>query len=91
MTDICEPAITEALRMLSGVGCKKCRGTGWYAYDKNHSKKCDYCCAHDQGWWELTEHHEGYEEGKDNTCCKAGCGTLFRDLSKPPQEKEEPV
>lgn len=60
--------------------CKKCNDTGWYPYDHNHSKVCNVCCKHDQGWWELTEHYAKYEEGKDNACCKAGCGTMRRDI-----------
>lgn len=64
--------------------CKKCNGTGWYCYDPDpvypHSTICDVCCTHSQGWWELTEHYVGYKEGEDNRCCKAGCGTMRRDL-----------
>ena len=60
--------------------CNKCNGTGYYKYDHNHSKICEYCCSHDQGWWELTEGYAGYIEGADNRCCKAGCGMLFRDF-----------
>lgn len=60
--------------------CHKCQGTGSYAYDHNHSKMCEYCCEHAEGWWELTEHYAHYEEGKNNNCCKAGCGQMERDL-----------
>lgn len=60
--------------------CKKCGGTGWYSYDRYHSKKCHVCCKHDQGWWTLTEEFAGYEKGKDNRCCLAGCGTMYREL-----------
>ncbi len=60
--------------------CKKCNGTGSYMYDHNHSQVCDACCPHDQGWWELSECYVGYVEGLDNFCCKAGCGTMRRDL-----------
>lgn len=63
--------------------CPKCHGTGWRQYDHNHAQVCAACCKHDQGWWELTEHYHGYEEGKDNACCKAGCGTRRRDLKEP--------
>jgi len=59
--------------------CKKCNGTGWYSYNENHSKPCEVCCPHDE-WWELTKDYMGYEEGKDNFCCKAGCGTMRRDI-----------
>jgi hypothetical protein len=62
--------------------CKVCKDTGWYAYDENHSKVCDACCKHDQGWWELTEGYMGYKKGMDNACCRAGCGTMRRDLKK---------
>ena len=65
--------------------CKKCNGTGWYQYTTRgtpHSKVCEACCKHDKGWWELTEHYQGYIEGTDNRCCNAGCGTMYRDLVK---------
>jgi hypothetical protein len=26
--------------------CKRCDGTGWYAYDEIHSKPCEDCCTH---------------------------------------------
>lgn len=60
--------------------CKRCEGTGWWKYDHNHSQVCPACCTHHEGWWELTENYGGYAEGKDNRCCKAGCGTMARDL-----------
>ena len=62
--------------------CAKCKGTGWYHYDHNHSKKCECCCSHVEGWWELTEHYAGYIEGADNRCCLNGCGTMKRELEK---------
>lgn len=62
--------------------CPKCNGTGWWQYDHNHSAICAACCEHDQGWWNLTEMYAGYEKGKDNACCKLGCGTMRRDLEK---------
>ena len=53
--------------------CPKCDGTGWYSYDHNHSKPCEVCCKHDQGWWPLTEAH-----GKPgHWACLAGCGTTL--------------
>ena len=60
--------------------CPKCNDTGWVQYDHNHASKCDACCKHEDGWFELTEHYAGYVKGADNRCCKAGCGTMFRDL-----------
>ena len=62
--------------------CKKCNDTGWYNYDHNHSKVCEACCTHSEGWWELTEHYAGYIKDANNNCCKAGCGTMQRDLIK---------
>lgn len=62
--------------------CTKCKGTGWYPYDYDNSKKCDYCCDHSEGWWVLSENYYGYKEGQDNRCCLKGCGTMFRDLGK---------
>lgn len=60
--------------------CSRCGGVGRYAYDEWHIKPCEVCCKHDKGWWELTEHYQGYVKGSDNRCCTAGCGTMFRDL-----------
>ena len=51
--------------------CIKCNGNGWYAYDHNHSKPCEICCQHSEGWWELKEHY-GTNNGK--YACKSGCG-----------------
>jgi hypothetical protein len=62
--------------------CQKCNGTGWYPYDENHHKACEACCDHAKGWWLLTEGFAGYIDGDDNRCCKAGCGTLARDLER---------
>jgi len=51
--------------------CPKCNGTGWYQYDHNHSKICEFCCKHDHGFFRLKKYY-----GKDNgkLCCKKGCG-----------------
>lgn len=54
--------------------CKRCGGTGWRAYDKYHAKVCEFCCPHDQGWWELTHQFDGYREGMVTLCCRRGCG-----------------
>jgi len=69
--------------------CAKCKDTGWHQYDHNHSHVCDACCTHSKGWWELSESYSGYEKGKDNRCCKAGCGTLFRDLKRKRKSRTE--
>lgn len=61
--------------------CAKCNGAGSYYYDENHAKPCEVCCAHDQGWWQLTEAHKGYVAGADNACCLAGCGQMRRELT----------
>ena len=66
---------------MSDNTCTKCNGTGWYAYDHNHSKVCEMCCDHNKGWWELTEGYSGYIEGRDNRCCLNGCGTMLRDVT----------
>jgi hypothetical protein len=60
--------------------CPKCNGTGWSPADHNHTFKCDACCPHDQGWWNLTELGGRYVAGADNRCCKAGCGAMYRDV-----------
>jgi len=67
--------------------CKKCNDTGWFQYDHNHSRVCDACCKHEEGWWELTEGFSGFVEGADNRCCKAGCGTMRRDIVHQATEK----
>lgn len=59
--------------------CLKCKDTGWYAYDHNHSKICESCCKHDQGFWQLKEH---YGDKNDKWCCKAGCGYTQDNQSK---------
>ena len=53
--------------------CPKCHGSRWYQYDSNHSKPCEVCCKHDDGWWQLGE---GYGEATGLWCCRAGCGTV---------------
>lgn len=58
----------------------ECKGTGWRPYDRNHTQVCEFCCKHDPGWWELTPSSAGYKKGENNLCCKAGCGTMKRDL-----------
>ena len=63
--------------------CPKCNGTGYRHYDHNHMKVCEFCCKHDQGWWDLSPMHYGYIAGGENGCCKAGCGTLLRDINTP--------
>lgn len=68
--------------------CPKCEGTGWYIpkgqrrgeFETVYAWKCDACCKHEDGWWELTKFYTGFEEGKDNACCHSGCGTMRRDL-----------
>ena len=69
---------------MKSEACPKCNGTMWYKYDHNHSTICNECCKHDQGWWELSKKHHAskYIDGADNYCCKAGCGTMRRDLPK---------
>lgn len=79
MTRIC---VHQRKNQVSMSDCSKCNGTGWYQYDRNHSKVCDGCCTHFKGWWELTEHYAGYEKGKDNRCCLSGCGMMYRDLER---------
>lgn len=50
--------------------CLKCNNTGWYSYDKNHSKPCEDCCQHSLGSWQLKE----YNSQPGMWCCLAGCG-----------------
>jgi hypothetical protein len=61
--------------------CDKCKGTGFLKYHEDQIP-CKYCCKHDQGWWELTKDYWGYKKGKDNRCCLAGCGSMYRDVFK---------
>lgn len=58
--------------------CAKCKNTGWFGYDKNHSQICDKCCPHDMGFWLLEEHY-GDDNGK--VCCLRGCG-YTREVSQ---------
>lgn len=55
--------------------CPKCNGTKWYQYSTEgtpHSKICEYCCKHDQGFWKLPKEH--YDKDGGMLCCLAGCG-----------------
>lgn len=65
---------------MTSYRCEKCKDTGWYRYDRNHSKVCEFCCKHQDGWWQVAEGYTGYDKALDNACCKAGCGTMMRDL-----------
>lgn len=58
--------------MVGLTRCPKCGGTRWYSYDHNHSKPCEVCCPHSDGWWQLTEAHG--HPGK--FACKTGCGEI---------------
>lgn len=59
----------------SAPPCPRCKGTGWYMYDHNHSVVCDRCCKHDKGWWKLPM--EGYGNHGGKWCCKGGCGAVM--------------
>jgi len=63
--------------------CKKCKGTGWYQYDDNHSTVCDECCKHNKGYWLLTKEYG--DAGK--WCCLAGCGKKLSEEDVPIGEK----
>lgn len=63
--------------------CPKCKGTGAYKYDHNHSTICRLCCKHDRDFWLLEEY---YGENNGKWCCRAGCGfmlTFDPDIPKP--------
>lgn len=60
------------------IACGKCGDTGWYAYDRNHSKPCEECCPHGQGVWHLLDH---YGDKNGLWCCRAGCGTTWPGIS----------
>lgn len=62
------------------MSCEHCGGTHMRQYDHNHSKVCEHCCAHDHGWFRISEGCSGYEPGADNRCCALGCGTMAREL-----------
>jgi len=76
------PVVARKVEPVVGQ-CPKCNGTGYRHYDHNHMKVCEFCCKHDQGWWDLSPMHHGYIAGGENGCCKAGCGTLLRDINTP--------
>ena len=50
--------------------CKSCSGKGWYSYDKNHSKVCEVCCTHDEGFFVLSDLYAN----AGDLCCMNGCG-----------------
>lgn len=56
------------------MSCPRCKGTGWYSYDHNHSTICPDCCLHDKGVWLLKDYY-GQKNGE--WCCLAGCGTVW--------------
>lgn len=62
-----------------GTECIKCGGTGWYYYDHNRAKRCEVCCPHDQGRWQLKEY---YGEENSKWCCNAGCGQVWGEEEK---------
>jgi hypothetical protein len=72
---------------LTAPPCSLCDGKGYYSYDHTHIKRCEQCCKHDVGWWELTEDYSGYLAGADNGCCRAGCGQLRRELQQSPDRE----
>jgi hypothetical protein len=54
--------------------CTACNDTRWIRYDDWHKRRCDACCLHPSGVWELVE---AYGEDNGKFCCKAGCGTTW--------------
>lgn len=64
--------------------CSRCKGVGSYQYDDIHSKPCEQCCEHNNGWWELKEHY-GEDNGK--LCCLSGCGFVLPNISNESEEK----
>lgn len=66
----------EHAKIAARPDCPICHGSGMYMYDHNHGTICWRCCKHDQGFWALTSHHEGYSSGY-RWCCLAGCGLAF--------------
>lgn len=57
--------------------CDKCNGKEWYMYDENHATRCEVCCDHSQGYFQLTENHGAVNAGK--WCCRKGCGRILKD------------
>lgn len=79
----------EICSKCGGRGWYEYGGRGWYEYDDNHAKVCEACCKHDCGWYELPKVFSGYKLGADNACCRAGCGTMRRDLNTSSKRVEE--
>ena len=60
--------------------CPVCNGKKWVKYDSNHARPCTACCEHGKaGWWVLSPMHAGFDQDRDNRCCR-GCGELYRDI-----------
>lgn len=56
--------------------CSKCKDTGFYnstPIGTAHWSPCPLCCKHDNGYWLLTEHYQGFRLGKETWSCNL-CG-----------------
>lgn len=57
--------------------CKKCRGTGEIALDRNPYirayQPCDNCCDHEEGFDVIANYG-------DTLYCMAGCGSYLRKI-----------
>ncbi len=70
--------------------CSKCRGTGSYQYDHNHSTVCNACCIHKWGEFLLTRHHMGHAKGRIRYACDGGCGAVVELIDKGGMKVYEP-
>lgn len=71
--DVPRAAPPELMKTINSTECPRCGGTGRYAYDHNHTKPCEVCCAHDKGWWLM---QNDYGENNGRWACMAGCGEI---------------
>jgi len=53
--------------------CAKCGGAGVWSIAEGQLAVCDFCCKHNQGWWQL---EGGYGPDNGRWACKAGCGVI---------------
>lgn len=75
----CDKPPSVPLQPVVGI-CPVCLGKKWVKYDSNHARPCSACCEHGKdGWWVLSPMHAGFDQDKDNRCCR-GCGELYRDI-----------
>jgi hypothetical protein len=66
-------------RFAGNKNCPKCHGEGSYMYDDIHSKVCEMCCTHPNGF-EIPD--KRYYDDQTPTCFICGKEQAIKPLSK---------